>query len=166
MCCCFHDSSHAPPRNQHQWRRRKNHNWRKRSLRKPPEEQSDSCGRLFLKTIWTHVPQAHITYFKRQSAFFVSHLCLPCLPPKLPLVLVCMFSISLVSPRIKFCNQTGYSHFFSAAANWVFSARLLGSKPSTSYGQTFPAEELVIVVKTFPCNYNPMEPRNLGNSSK
>lgn len=42
----------------------------------------------------------------------MSHLCLPCLPPKLPLVLVSMFSISLVSPRIKFCNQTSYSHFF------------------------------------------------------
>lgn len=51
--------------------------------------------------------------------------------------------------RITFYNQISSSRFFlPVAANWLCCSKPLGSRPS--YGQTFPAKELVIVVKAFP----------------
>lgn len=64
----------------------------------------------------------------------------------------CLFHIAHASIRscedhILQSNQL-ITFFFPVADNWVSSAKPLGSRPS--YGQTFPAKELVIVVKAFP----------------
>lgn len=124
--------------------------------------------------LWLTVPENNMdmcspdTHYLFEASSLFHHPALSSMPPSLAAFNPCMYifrTIGLTKDQILQSNQL--ITFFSVAANWVFCARLLGSKqPSTSYGQTFPAEELVIVVKTFPCNYNPMEPRNLGNSSK
>lgn len=122
--------THTPMKPTPLWRRSQNQNWRQRSHRKPPEEQRVTVAVDHSWTQYGHV-------FPRRTTYLPEY-----------------WSDTLPFPRRPFCedhilqsNQL-ITFSFPVADNWVSSAKPLGSRPP--YDQTFPAKELVIVVKAFP----------------